>query len=145
MQKQRITTSVNLIPKQKFNPKPYTFEGVTEDDVMDIKESFDLFDENEDGLIQPTELIHALEHLGQEGKKTTIYQIFSDALASNRTAALNFDEFFSMMTSKMTANKSRDDMRKIFMFFTGANDSEKMTVNDLIKVAYELGENLSDQ
>jgi len=51
----------------------YVKEGVEEDDVLDIKETFDLFDSNGDGMIDPAELIVALEELGPEGKNTTIY------------------------------------------------------------------------
>ena len=60
----------------------YVKEGVEEDDVLDIKETFDLFDSNGDGMIDPAELIVALEELGPEGKNTTIYQIFQQNLKS---------------------------------------------------------------
>jgi len=69
--------SVSLKPnKKRFDPTEYMTDEVHEDDVLDIKETFDLFDQNGNGLIEPTELIEALEHLGYEGKNTTIYQIF---------------------------------------------------------------------
>jgi len=47
--------------------------GLTEDEVMEIKEAFDLFDMDGEGTIDPKELKVAMQSLGFEAKNTTIF------------------------------------------------------------------------
>jgi len=57
-------------PQQKaFNPKQYERPGLTEDEIEEIKEAFDLFDTDGSGTIDPRELKTAMQSLGFEAKK----------------------------------------------------------------------------
>lgn len=40
--------------KPKFDTKPYERPGLTETDILEIKESFDIFDREHTGLINPS-------------------------------------------------------------------------------------------
>jgi len=46
---------------------------VTEDEILEIKEAFDLFDTDGGGSIDPKELKAAMVSLGFEAKNQTIY------------------------------------------------------------------------
>ena len=48
----------------KFDTKPYERPGLTETDILDIKETFDVFDKDHSGIINPKELKLALSSLG---------------------------------------------------------------------------------
>lgn len=37
----------------KFDTKPYERPGLTETDILDIKETFDVFDKDHSGIINP--------------------------------------------------------------------------------------------
>ncbi|MCQ2820641.1 MAG: hypothetical protein MJ252_25525 [archaeon] len=56
----------------EFNPKNYEKNGLTEDEVMEIKEAFDLFDSNKSGSIDTEELKQALNSLGIDAKNQTL-------------------------------------------------------------------------
>jgi len=47
--------------------------GLTEDEIEEIKEAFDLFDTDGSGSIDPKELRAAMQSLGFEAKNQTIY------------------------------------------------------------------------
>ena len=48
-------------PKVKnFNPKQFERPGLTEDEILEIKEAFDLFDTDSGGTIDPKELKAAM-------------------------------------------------------------------------------------
>ncbi len=58
-------------PTQKrgaFNAKMYERPGLSEDEIMEIKEAFDLFDTDGGGTIDPRELKAAMTSLGFEAK-----------------------------------------------------------------------------
>ena len=59
--------------KPKFNAKKYERPGLTEDEIEEIKEAFDLFDTDGSGSIDPKELKAAMQSLGFEAKNQTIF------------------------------------------------------------------------
>ena len=59
--------------RPKFNAKKYERPGLTEDEIEEIKEAFDLFDTDSSGAIDPKELKAAMQSLGFEAKNQTIF------------------------------------------------------------------------
>lgn len=128
--------------KQGFNPKLYEKPGLTEDEILEIKEAFDLFDTDGGGSIDPKELKAAMVSLGFEAKNQTIYQMISD-LDADGSGAIDFKEFLDMMTARMSDRDSREDIEKVFKLF----DDEKtgrISIKNLRRVARELGETMDD-
>mmetsp|Transcript_46116 Transcript_46116/g.64086 ORF Transcript_46116/g.64086 Transcript_46116/m.64086 type:complete len:84 (-) Transcript_46116:204-455(-) len=52
--------------------------GLTEDEIEEIREAFNLFDTDNSGTIDPKELKAAMQSLGFESKNPTIYQMIAD-------------------------------------------------------------------
>ncbi len=128
--------------KQAFNPKQYEKPGLTEDEILEIKEAFDLFDTDGGGSIDPKELKAAMVSLGFEAKNQTIYQMISD-LDADGSGAIDFAEFLNMMTARMSDKDTREDIEKVFRLF----DDEKtgrISIKNLRRVAQELGETMDD-
>ena len=96
-------------PKSKFNAKRYERPGLTEDEIEEIKEAFDLFDTDGSGSIDPKELKAAMQSLGFEAKNQTIFQMISD-LDKNKNGSIDFEEFLDMMTARMSDKDTREDI-----------------------------------
>ena len=58
--------------KTAFDTKNYEKNGLTEDEVLEIKEAFDLFDTDKSGEIDVNELKQALMNLGIDTKNQTL-------------------------------------------------------------------------
>ena len=126
-----------------FNPKQYERPGLTEDEIEEIKEAFDLFDSDGSGTIDPSELKSAMQSLGFEAKNQTIYQMISD-LDKDGSGAIDFDEFLDMMTARMSDKDTKEDINKVFRLF----DDDKtgyISIKNLRRVAKELGETMTDE
>jgi|Transcript_246 Ca2+-binding EF-hand superfamily protein len=52
--------------------------GLTEDEIEEIREAFNLFDTDGSGAIDPRELRAAMQSLGFESKNPTIYSMIAD-------------------------------------------------------------------
>ena len=52
----------------QFDAKQFERPGLSEDEIMEIKEAFDLFDTDSGGTIDPAELKAAMTSLGFEAK-----------------------------------------------------------------------------
>jgi Ca2+-binding EF-hand superfamily protein len=116
--------------------------GLNEEEIEELRDAFDLFDTNGDGTIDPKELKAAMQSLGFEAKNQSVNQMISD-IDKDGTGDVNFEEFLDLMTSKMGDSDSKEEIQKIFSLF----DDDKtgyITIQNLKRVAKELGETLSD-
>ena len=129
--------------KSKFNAKKYERPGLTEDEIEEIKEAFDLFDTDGSGSIDPKELKAAMQSLGFEAKNQTIFQMISD-LDKNKNGTIDFEEFLDMMTARMSDKDTREDVSKVFRLFDDDNTGT-ITLRNLRRVARELGETMTDE
>lgn len=128
-----------------FNPKKYEKNGLTEDEVMEIKEAFDLFDTDKSGQIDTEELKQALKNLGIDAKNQTLNNMMADLDADN-SGEIDFDEFINMMTAKMSDRDTREDLKKVFNLFLGDDEkAERINISHLKKVAKDLNENMSEE
>ena len=127
---------------KSFNAKKFERPGLTEDEIEEIKEAFDLFDTDGSGSIDPKELKAAMTSLGFDAKNQTIFQMISD-LDRNRSGSIECEEFLDMMTARMRDKDSRDDIAKVFILFDD-DTSGVITLRNLRRVAKALGETMTD-
>ena len=116
--------------------------GLTDDEIEELRQAFDLFDTDGSGTIDPKELRAAMQSLGFETKNQTIYQMIQD-IDKDGDGDVNFDEFLDMMTSRLAGSDTKEDIQKIFELF----DDDKtgyISLQNLKRVAIELGENMDD-
>merc|ERR1712205_219778 len=73
--------------------------GLTEDQVAEIKEAFDLFDTDGSGSIDTNELKVAMKALGMDAKSDEIRKLIND-IDSDGDGTIDFDEFLAMMTAR---------------------------------------------
>ncbi len=128
--------------KVEFNAKDYERPGLTEDEIYEIKEAFDLFDTDGGGSIDPKELKEAMNSLGLETRNQTIYQMISDLDADN-SGSIEFKEFLDLMTARMSDRDTKEDIKKVFRIFDESN-SGYITKKSLMRVAKELGETMDE-
>ena len=83
--RQQATTT-----KATFDTKNYEKNGLTEDEVLEIREAFDLFDTDHSGEIDVGELKQALMNLGIDTKNQTLQNMLAD-IDKNGNANIDFD------------------------------------------------------
>ena len=89
------------------------------------------------------ELKAAMTSLGFESKSAAIFQMISD-LDADGNGTIDFDEWFTLMTKKVTDKDSRANIDKVFALY----DDERtgfISVKNLRRVAQDLGENISEE
>lgn len=114
--------------------------GLTEDEIEEIKEAFNLFDTDGSGTIDPKELRAAMQSLGFETKNPTIYSMIADL--DKLGSAIDFDTFLDAITDKLGDKESRGGIYKIFELFDD-DKTGNINLNNLRRVAKELGETMS--
>ena len=115
--------------------------GLTEDEVEEIREAFNLFDTDNSGTIDPKELKAAMQSLGFEQKNPTIYQMIADLEQEGNS--IDFGTFLNAITAKLGDKETKEGIKKIFDLFDD-DTSGAINLQNLKRVAKELGETMTE-
>merc|ERR1712132_10327 len=94
--------------------------GLSEEQIEEIREAFNLFDADNSGAIDVRELKAAMRALGFEVKKEELKKMISD-IDNDGNGSIEFGEFLEMMTGKMGEKDTREDIEKVFKLFDDDN------------------------
>merc|ERR1712132_22735 len=116
---------------------------LSEEQMDEIREAFNLFDGDQSGAIDVRELKAAMRALGFEVKNEELKKMVSD-IDNDGNGTIEFGEFLQMMTGKMGEKDSREDIEKVFKLFDD-DSTNKISFRNLARVAEELGESIDDE
>jgi Ca2+-binding EF-hand superfamily protein len=121
--------------------------GLSQDEVDEIRQAFDLFDTNGTGKIDPKELKAAMQSLGFDTKNPTIFQLIAelDTPESAKKGGIEFDSFVEAINNKLGDKESKEGIRRIFDLFIDDPNSDTITLSSLRRIARELGEQMSNE
>ena len=120
--------------------------GLSQDEVDEIRQAFDLFDTQQTGKIDPKELKAVMQSLGFDTKNPTIFQMISelDTPDSQKKGGIDFDSFVEAINNKLGDKETKDGIRRIFNLFIDDPQQETITLSSLRRIARELGEQMSN-
>lgn len=116
---------------------------LTEDQRLEIKEAFDIFDSDKSGSIDRHELRVAMRAMGFEVSKQEIMEIM-DAKDPEGTGAIKFTDFQDVVGERMAKRDPIEEIKKAFQLFD-SDHSGRISAKNLRQVARELGENMTDE
>jgi centrin-1 len=126
---------------------------LSESQKQQIKEAFDLFDTDGSEKIDAKELKVALRAIGLEPKKDELTRMmnelsgrsesFRPSSNGEQVQTIDFSEFLSLLTSKMSEREGREAVLKSFQLFD-EDENGKIDLDKLRKVANQVGEHLTD-
>merc|ERR1711937_401804 len=117
--------------------------GLSEDEVEEIKEAFDLFDNDGSGAISVNELTSAMQSLGFDVKHAVVYNMVSD-LDADGSGEIEFGEFLDVMTAKLSDRNTREEIDRVFNLFDKDRNGT-FEGDELSKVCKELGEDMPEE
>lgn len=115
---------------------------LSEEQKQEIKEAFELFDTDKDKYIDYHELKVAMRALGFEVKKADVLKILRDN-DREETGKISFEDYNDVMTDLILERDPQEELTKAFKLFDD-DDSGKISLRNLRRVARELGENMTD-
>merc|ERR1712188_32466 len=89
---------------------------MSDKEIAECKEAFDLFDMDGGGTIDLEELGTAMTALGFQPKKAEIKKMVDD-MDKDSDGTIDFQEFLTLMAGKMSSKDLKDDMVKAFKLF----------------------------
>lgn len=95
----------------EFNAKQYVSSFLSEQDILDLKEVFDTFDYNGNGILSPNDLKNALISYGYNATKETVYDIIAE-YDEDESGGLSFKEFLRMITNSLSNNNNNNKINQ---------------------------------
>ncbi|CAD8064638.1 unnamed protein product [Paramecium primaurelia] len=132
--------------KQKvFNAEDYAKPPhLTKEEVLEVKQAFDIFDNDGSGSIDPQELREAFEASGiKTYHNKFIYQVLGE-LDTDNSGGIDFEEFLHLATAKVSDKDTREQIQKVFNLYDW-NKEGRITWDELKRVAQDLGEEMTDE
>eukprot|EP00038_Savillea_parva_P013361 m.8078 g.8078 ORF g.8078 m.8078 type:complete len:171 (-) comp2500_c0_seq1:354-866(-) len=113
---------------------------LTDEQRAEISEALEIFDSNKDGRLDYYELKVALRALGFDVRKADCQAILRENGTDDTIDEMGF---FSAVKDRVLDRNPAEEIAKAFTLFDG-DKSGSITINDLRRVARELGEDVSE-
>lgn len=119
---------------------------LTDEQKQEIREAFELFDADKNGFVDGHEMKVSMRALGFDVKRDEIAQYMQDCAARDQQGQplMDLPGFMDIMTEKFSQRDPREEMIKAFQLFD-ENNTGKISLRSLRRVARELGENMTDE
>ena len=117
-------------------------ERIHPEDYEQLKTTFELFDADRSGFIDPEEITKIMEELGDSRKGTFIYSIIDGLRYKNKP--INFDEFVELVTPKVGDIKTKEGIRTIFKHLD-TDDDDYINYEELKKLSRIAGDGINDE
>ena len=130
----------------EFNAKQYVSSLLTEQDILQLKEVFDTFDYNGNGILSPNDVRNALMSYGYDANKETVYDIIAE-FDEDESGGLSFKEFLRMITGSLANNNKKivkkNEIERVFRKYDPKNKGF-IDLECLKKMVNEFGEEIEE-
>merc|ERR1711934_946614 len=107
----------------KIDPKAKKPTELSDQQKVEIKEAFELFDTDGSGSIASGELKVAMKALGFEPKEGEIEQMIKN-VDDDGDGEMDYDDFERMMQKKILSKDQKDDLMKAFHLIAGEGSKD---------------------
>lgn len=128
-------------PLRSKSPAKVVEHNLTDEEVAEIREAFDLFDTDNSGTINPKEVNAAISSLSSD-RTSTIFRLLAGI--EELGAEIDFDTFLGHIVERLGNRDSREGIQRILDLFDD-DGSGTITIKKLARVARELGESMTEE
>lgn len=91
-------------------------EPITEKQINELREAFEIFDRDQDGYLTIKELAEIMRNLGNAPSEGEIQDMIAE-VDIDGNGSINFQEFISLMARRMRDGDLEDEMKQVFKLF----------------------------
>ncbi|KAE9589718.1 putative EF-hand domain pair protein [Lupinus albus] len=139
-----LSLPISLIVSISFPVCRTMTDILSEEQIVDFKEAFCLFDKDEDGCIFVEELATVIRSLDQNPTEEELQDMISE-VDVDVNGTIEFDEFFNLMANKFKhVDAEEEELNEAFQVFD-KDQNGYISASELRHVMMNLGEKLSDE
>jgi Ca2+-binding EF-hand superfamily protein len=111
------------------------------EDYDELKQTFEVFDEDGSGTIDPVEITKVLEELGVDRRNPFILKLIYSL--RDKAKPISFDEFIDLMGSQVGETRTKDGLKRVFAIFD-KNEDGVIDFEEFKAIAKELKDGIND-
>ena len=114
-------------------------------ELDEIRKGFEQFDYEKKGFINPFDIKKTMDQMNMYDKNPAVYELIK-SLCQNEfknSDGINFDDFISAITNKLSDNSTKDNIKQVFDIFTEPR-SNTIPLSSLVHAARELRETVTE-
>lgn len=117
-----------------------------ESDLEEIRKGFEMFDVNNEGMIDPLELIEAMDAMNLKDKNPFIYEVIEsicDEKEFKRKGGVTLDDLVNYVYNKLNDSESNNGIRQIFDAISDHN-TDTVSMSTFYQLVRDYGDQLSE-
>lgn len=119
-------------------------DAITDEERAELKETFQLFDRDNDGYLNVRELGEAMRAMAQHPTEQEIQELVKKPDGDEGPALTDFDAYLNIMAKRMTVPEPDDQLLEAFRVFD-KEGTGTISAADLRKIVTTMGERLTDE
>ena len=116
---------------------------ISEEQIEQCREIFNLYDKDGDGTIDSRELGDIMRSLGIYPSNEEVLEMLKE-VDTDKSGKINFEEFLDLFTKKINEPDTEEDYIEAFKTFN-KDDSGLITPKNLVSVMKSLGERITEE
>lgn len=116
-------------------------DRLTHEDYEELVHTFQVFDEDGSGTIDPVEINKVLEELGLDKRNPFILNLINGLKEKNKPIGL--DEFIDIIASRVGETKTKDGIRRVFALFD-KDENGTVDFDEFKSIAKQLHDAIND-
>ncbi|XP_031472820.1 caltractin-like [Nymphaea colorata] len=140
---QKLKRSTKPQPPQPAKPAATASwkDRLNHDDYEDLKNTFEIFDEDHSGSIDPAEINKVLEELGLDKRNPFVLSLIHGLRDVNHP--VTFEEFLNIIGTRVGETKTKNGLRAVFAQFD-RDENGLIDFEEFKAISKQLHENLND-
>ena len=122
-------------------------DGLSEEEIEEIKRAFNKYDINKTGKIEPKRFLKEMLSMGLNMKAPYIYKIMKefDTEEVEKNGGVPIDEILNAMNNQLGNTESEEGIKHIFDLFKENPEDDTLSLNSLKKIAFSFGIKITDE
>lgn len=116
-------------------------DRLSPEDYDELKQTFEVFDEDGSGTIDPPEINKVLEELGVDRRSPYVLRIINGL--KEKSKPIGFDEFVDIAASQIGEVKTKDGLKRVFKLFD-EDENGVIDFEEFKKIAKYLKDGIND-
>ena len=122
--------------------KDYKYE-LSIDQEKKLKRVFKVY-EDRSGIAKLGDILEGMREAGIDEKNPLAYDLISQLNTGDFKNGIKFEELISEINKKLADRNSEESIERLFQYFIQNSNKDKITVEELKRLADEIGEDISD-
>ena len=122
-------------------------DGLSNDEIEEIKRAFNKYDFNKTGKIKPKQFLKEMNSMGLNIKAPIIYKIITefDTEENEKKGGISIDDLLNTMNNTLGNTENEDGIKHIFDLFKENPNDNSLNINSLKILANSFGIKVTDE